>query len=65
MSLAELIDLLFSIQRIDKDAKIRIEVPDDKTYGDMEITRSVYDIEKVRMETRKGNTYLYLSAIEE
>ena len=41
MSLAELIDLLFSIQRIDKDAKIRIEVPDDKTYGDIEITKSV------------------------
>lgn len=65
MSLAELIDLLFSVQRFDKDAKIRIEVPDDKTYGDMEITRSVYDIEKIRVETRKGNTYLYLSAIEE
>ena len=65
MSIAELIDLLFSVQRFDKDAKIRIEVPDDKTYGNMEITRSVYDIEKIRIETRKGNTYLYLSAVEE
>lgn len=30
-----------------------------------ELRKQLDNIEKIRIETRKGNTYLYLSAVEE